>query len=205
MGWLPPSAGDSAENRRKPMTAKTQVPWYVTWCIQAHGNQMYGSEPYEYHQRAVAELAISFGFTDEYTQMLCWAHDVAEDCINPRTGLKYTREDFIEAGFPAIVAEAILAITDKPGANRTEIKANTLPGIAAFRVSKEPTGFSVERPVVVAKLCDRGCNLRQGKAENSSKYRRNQREHPHFVATLYDPKEVELQPLWDYVNSLVVG
>jgi len=184
------------------MTVQTQVPWYVTWCIQAHGNQMYGDKPYEFHLRGVAALATRFGFTDELTQMLCWGHDVGEDCINPKTGLKYTREDFIEAGFPVLVAEAIMAISDQPGKDRAEIKAKTLPIISGFRVSLD-SGFSNVRPVVLAKLCDRGFNLLQGKPTNNAKYQRYQHEHPQFVADLYDPKEVELQPLWDFVNSLV--
>ncbi|MBS1997137.1 MAG: hypothetical protein JSS86_12530 [Cyanobacteria bacterium SZAS LIN-2] len=185
------------------MTALNKDPWFATWCIQAHGQQMYGEQPYEFHLRGVAALAARFGFTDEMTQMLCFGHDVGEDCINPKTGLKYTREDFIEAGFPPIVADAILAITDQPGADRAEIKAKTLPIIAAFVVNMAETGFSNERPVVVAKLSDRGFNLEQGRKSKNAKYRRYQHEHPDFVAALYDPKEVELQPLWDYVNSLV--
>jgi len=186
------------------MNTQTQVPWYVTWCNQAHGSQTYGDKPYPYHTGGVAALAIRFGFTDEPTQMLCHAHDVGEDCKNPKTGLKYTREDFIEAGFPAIVAEANMAISDQPGADRDESKAKTLPIIAAFRVSTAETGFSVERPVVLVKLLDRAFNLLEGRDSKNAKYRRYQHEHPAFVAALYDPKEVELQPLWDYVNSLVV-
>jgi hypothetical protein len=186
------------------MTNKTQDKWYVTWSIQAHGAQMYGDKPYEYHTRGVAQIGTDFGFTDEPTQMVLHNHDVGEDCINPKTGKKYTREDFIAAGFPAIVADGILAITDQPGATREEIKALTLPIIAAFRVNKAETGFSTERPIVVAKLCDRAFNLREGRPTKNAKYRRYQKEHPHFVADLYDPKEVELQPLWDYVNSLAV-
>jgi len=186
------------------MNTQTQDKWFVTWCIQAHGNQMYGKKPYEYHIRGVAALALLFGFTDEWLQMLCFGHDVGEDCINPKTGLKYTREDFIAAGFPAPVADAILAITDQPGADRDEIKAKTLPIIAAFIVAVTATGFSVRRPVVLAKLLDRGFNLLEGRDSKNAKYRRYQHEHPAFVAALYDPKEVELQPLWDYVNSLVV-
>jgi hypothetical protein len=184
------------------MNTNTHDAWYVTWCIQAHGPQMYGKKPYEYHIRGVAGVATQFGFTDQPTQMLCYGHDVGEDCINPETGEKYTREDFIKAGFPAIVADAILAITDQPGADRDQIKAMTLPLIAAFVVSIAETGFSTVRPVVVAKLCDRAFNLLEGKASKNAKYLRYQHEHPAFVAALYDTKEVELQPLWDYVNSL---
>ncbi len=184
------------------MTAKTLDKWYVSWAIQAHGQQPYGNKPYEYHTRGVADVATQFGFTDEPTLMLCHNHDVGEDCINPKTDQKYTREDFIEAGFPPIVADAILAITDQPGADRDEIKALTLPIIAAFRVNPAETGFSTERPVVVAKLCDRAFNLKEGKPSKNAKYLRYQHEHPAFVAALYDPKEVALQPLWDYVNGL---
>jgi len=185
------------------MTTKTHDPWFVTWCIQAHENQMYGSKPYEYHIRGVAGVAIRFGFTDEPTQMLNHAHDVGEDCINPKTGQKYTCEEFIEAGFPAVVAGAIMAITDQPGADRDEIKAKTLPIIAAYRVSMAETGFSTVRPVVLAKLCDRIFNVEEGRPEKGAKYQRYQHEHPAFVAALYDPNEVELQPLWDHLNSII--
>jgi len=191
------------------MTIKTHDAWYVTWCIKAHGNQMYGDKPYGFHTRGVAAVATEFGFTDEPTQMVCNAHDVGEDCINPKTGRKYTRkqarEAFIQAGFPVIVADANMAITDQKGADRDAIKAKTLPIIAAFRVSMAETGFSTERPVVVVKLCDRIFNMRQGVASKNEKFVRYQHEHAAFVAALYDPKEVALQPLWDCVNALAVA
>jgi len=184
------------------MTNTMQRPWFVDWCVQAHGSQMYGDKPYLYHLAGVAALAISFGFTDLWLQMLLYAHDVVEDRINPKTGLKYTREDLIEAGFPPLVADAILAITDQPGADRHEIKAKTLPIIAAFIVTPSENGFSVRRPVVLAKLFDRGFNLQQGRPTKNAKYVRYQEEHPDFVKDLYDPAETEFQAVWDWVNSL---
>jgi (p)ppGpp synthase/HD superfamily hydrolase len=191
------------------MNTKAQDRWYVTWCIQAHGNQMYGDHQYEFHIRGVAAVATEFGFTDEPTQMVCHAHDVGEDCINPKTGRKYTRKQaraaFISAGFPAIVAAANMAITDQKGADRDKIKAKTLPIIAAFRVSMAETGFSTERPVVLVKLCDRIFNMRAGLASKNDKFRRYQHEHAAFVAALYDPKEVEFQPLWDCLNALALA
>jgi guanosine-3',5'-bis(diphosphate) 3'-pyrophosphohydrolase len=189
------------------MTINTSIqshdPWYVTWCIQAHGNQMFGDKPYEYHLRGVAAIAIRFGFVNTYMDMLLHGHDVGEDCINPATGEKYTREDFIAAGFPSIVAEAMMAITDQPGADRDEIKAKTLPIIAAFVVAISADGFCVRRPVVLAKLCDRAFNLAASKANHPVKFKRYQHEHPAFIADLYDPAETEFQPLWDYINGLV--
>ena len=185
------------------MTLNTKTPWYVSWAIQAHGSQMYGDQPYEFHLLAVVAMAHRFGFINTFMDMLLFCHDVGEDCINPATGLKYTRADFIAAGFPPVVADAILAITDQPGADRDEIKAKTLPIIAAFIVAIAADGFCVRRPVVLAKLCDRASNLEKSKAGHPKKYARYQHEHPAFVADLYDPAETEFQPLWDLINSLV--
>ena len=107
------------------MTINTQIPWYVSWCIQAHEqkNQMYGADKYEVHLGEVNGVAVEFGFVNLFLAMLLWAHDVGEDCKNPATGEKYTLAEFVSVGFPAIVAAAILAITDQEGKDRDEIKA----------------------------------------------------------------------------------
>jgi (p)ppGpp synthase/HD superfamily hydrolase len=187
------------------MTVNTQIPWYVTWCIQAHEleNQKYGEDKYEVHLGEVNGVAVEFGFVNVFLALLLWAHDVGEDCKNPATGEKYTLAELIAVGFPAIVAAAILAITDQEGKDRDEIKAKTLPIIAAFVVVASAEEFPVRRPVVLAKLCDRIANLRRGKPSKGSKYRRYQHEDAQFVADLYDPTEVELKALWDCYFDLI--
>ncbi len=123
---------------RNPQTlSQAQVlPWYALWCIQAHGTQMYGRKPYRAHLEAVAKLAVRYGFTAEQIIMVCWLHDVLEDCPDQSV------QTLLAAGFPPEVVAAAYALKDEDGATRDEKKAKTLPKIAANRMA------------LIVKLCD---------------------------------------------------
>lgn len=166
------------------MTPFHQLPWYAQWCVLAHGDQMYGDQPYQFHLEAVVSVAIEFGFTSPHVLMTCWGHDVGEDT-------KKTRSDMLYVGFPVPVVDGIDAVTDEPGETRAERKAKTLPKIAANRLG------------LIAKLCDRIANVRQSKATSPKKYATYKYEHAEFVRVLYDPSDIELAPLWAHLNSLL--
>lgn len=52
------------------------------FAITAHGDQIYGEQPYEYHLNMVGEVLTEFGFTKELTphyHAAAWLHDTVED------------------------------------------------------------------------------------------------------------------------------
>jgi (p)ppGpp synthase/HD superfamily hydrolase len=46
--------------------------------IDAHGDQLYGNEPYRTHLAAVVEILNDFGYSGSY-MAAGWLHDVVED------------------------------------------------------------------------------------------------------------------------------
>jgi (p)ppGpp synthase/HD superfamily hydrolase len=165
---------------------ETQVlPWYALWCIQAHGNQMYGKKPYKVHLAAVAKLAVRYGFTTELILMVCWLHDVLEDCPDQSV------ETLLAAGFPPEAVAAAYALKDEDGATRDEKKAKTLPKIAANRVA------------LIVKLCDRLANVLMSRRHRNRKFKRYQHEQVAFKAALYDPTDLELAPMWKRLERLL--
>lgn len=173
--------------RNQKTRSQTQVlPWYALWCIQAHGNQMYGRKPYRAHLEAVAKLAVRYGFTDEQIIMVCWLHDVLEDCPDQSV------QTLLAAGFPPEVVAAAFALKDEDGATRDEKKAKTLPKIAANRMA------------LIVKLCDRIANVLMSRRNNSRKFKRYQHEHIAFKAALYQQDDLALKPMWQRLDRLLV-
>ena len=72
------------------------------FATQAHGEQMYGDEPYMTHVEDVAS-----GFTDPHLQRIAYLHDVVED-----TGIGL---DEIHERFGSDVGSAIDALTRREG------------------------------------------------------------------------------------------
>jgi (p)ppGpp synthase/HD superfamily hydrolase len=172
---------------KTPLKNNQQLPWYALWCIQAHGNQKYGRKPYSVHLAAVAKLAVRFGFTDELVIMVCWLHDVLEDCPNQSI------TTLLAAGFPPEAVAAAYALKDEDGASRDEKKAKTLPKIAANRVA------------VIVKLCDRLANVIMSRRNNQKKYNQYQHEQVAFKAALYQADDLELQPMWQRLEQLLAA
>jgi len=162
------------------------LPWYALWCIQAHGKQKYGRKPYRVHLEAVAKLAVRYGFTDEQIIMVCWLHDVLEDCLT------VTVQTLLDAGFPAEVVAAAYALKDEDGENRDEKKARTLPKIAANRMA------------LIVKLCDRIANVLFSRRNNPRKFKRYQHEHVAFKAVLFNSSDLELLPMWQRLERLLI-
>lgn len=151
------------------------------WCVEAHGDQMYGDQPYEFHLNAVEQVAIRFGFTDDQTRMKCLGHDVIEDTDKDEI-------DMLEAGFPGDVVEDIWLVSDAEGATRKERKAKTLAKIRT------------KQSAIKVKLCDRIANV-----ENGEKVDMYRNEHADFEAALRDFEDKELEPLWLHLEVLLYG
>lgn len=153
------------------------------WCIEAHGSQMYGDQPYEFHLNAVEQVAIRFGFSDDETRMKCLGHDVIEDTDKEEN-------DMLEAGFPADVVEDISLVSDEEGATRKERKEKTLKKI------------KTKQSAIKVKLCDRIANVENSKENHPGKFSMYKEEHAEFEAALRDRNDKELEPLWLHLEEL---
>lgn len=79
--------------------------------VTAHGDKMYGQEPYSSHLDAVVELLEPYG---DVAKAIGYLHDVVEDTdVDIRA---------IENGFGELVANCVSLLTDEPGKNRRERK-----------------------------------------------------------------------------------
>lgn len=111
---------------------------YRQFAIDAHGDQMYGNQPYAAHLNAVAEVLLDFGFSDDTWQAAAWLHDVVEDTD--------TTQAHVHIAFGWEVAALVHAVTGE-GANRREKQASI---IAKLHINKS---------ACILKLADRIANL----------------------------------------------
>jgi (p)ppGpp synthase/HD superfamily hydrolase len=119
------------------------------FALAAHGDQKYGSHPYEVHLDAVAELARPYG---EQAEMIAYLHDVVED----------TEVDIgaIAEVFGEFIAECVAILTDAPGSDRKERKQKTYARMAGVSGDLEIA--------LVVKAADRVANMRACVADGSS-------------------------------------
>jgi len=154
------------------------------WCIEAHGDQTYGSHPYEFHLDRVAEVAVRFGFGDDLTLMKCYGHDVIEDTDK-------TEDDMRNVGFPEDVVEDVSLVSDEEGHTRKERKEKTLVKIAT------------KRSAILVKLCDRIANVEHSKkTNNEKKFSMYKEEYADFEAALRDRNDKGLEALWQHLEGL---
>lgn len=117
--------------------------------LEAHGSQMYGEEPYEYHLQHVAgnvaEIAQRIG-GDKSLQMLArsvaWLHDILEDTSR-------TKEDLIQAGVPFSIVAAVDLLTRKEGTSHQRylmniVVADGLVGKLAWLVKVADTATNLQ-------------------------------------------------------------
>jgi (p)ppGpp synthase/HD superfamily hydrolase len=136
------------------------------FAVAAHGDQMYGDQPYVVHLDAVALLG-AFG---EPAQIAGYLHDVVEDTAVP---LDKVREEFGDR-----VANWVALVTDEKGVNRKERKARTNAKLAAISGENEMA--------LVIKAADRLANLRASQAGGAgSKFDMYRREHAAFREAVY--------------------
>ena len=119
------------------------------FALAAHGDQKYGSYPYEVHLDAVAELARPYG---EQAEMIAYLHDVVED----------TEVDVgtIAESFGEFIAECVAILTDAPGSDRKERKQKTYARMAGVSGDLELA--------LVVKAADRVANMRACVADGRS-------------------------------------
>lgn len=159
--------------------------------IAAHGDQMYGDQPYAYHLQAVVDVLTRFGtgLEDAATAPLlvaAWLHDSLED-----TALTFAE---IEARFGAEVAELVWRVTDEPGATREERKPATYRKTSASEMA------------VVLKLADRIANVEASLATDRRLLEMYRREHVEFKATLHPAAGGELAGrMWTCLDALLAA
>jgi (p)ppGpp synthase/HD superfamily hydrolase len=152
---------------------------------EAHRDQQYGDKPYTYHLEAVVAEAERFGLPGNVIAA-AWLHDVLEDTDTEWRVLKYY--------FNGIVADLVNAVTDRPGENRKERVAKTLPW------TRKHGAWAI-----ALKLCDRIANVKACIAGigNHKLLKTYKKEYPLFRETLKDENEHRLDELWAELDKLL--
>jgi len=128
---------------------------------EAHKGQKYGEEPYIVHLDAVAAIVEEYG---DVAQTIAYLHDTVEDT-------EASVED-IRKFFGDTVADSVSMLTDEPGANRKELKANT-----NFKLAQASGHLGM---ALVVKAADRLANVREG--TKNDMYRK---EHEDFRSAVW--------------------
>lgn len=149
--------------------------------------QPYGSLlPYTHHTEKVAEVLISFGFSDEVIQAAARLHDVVEDTRGRKNEVR-VRD--IEELFGEDVSFLVDAVTTPEGANRKIRNALAYP-----RIREAGTR------AIALKLADRIANVGFG-GRARGMYKEEQAD---FMHALYNSTS-GLDPMWAKLQSLFVG
>lgn len=157
------------------------------WCIKAHGTQKYGPFPYSYHLRAAENVALRFGFRSHLIRKAIWLHDVIEDC-------KLSVSHLVLAGHDPRAVKMAWAVSDGEGTTRKQRKSSTYEKIRTTTGAK------------LVKLCDRIANVEFSSSSlgDPSKFSMYRSEYAEFKRQLRDQTELELEPLWLHLDSLLI-
>lgn len=154
------------------------------FAIKAHGDQMYGDHPYEYHLARVNGVMMRHPIASSYlfTVMAGWLHDVLED-----TGI--SREE-MQKQFGERITDIVYRVSDEPGATRRERKEKTYHKIRGHI------------PATVVKLCDRIANV-EASRDTPRKLKMYKEEHPEFKLQLRLKEHTFLDGLWGELDQLI--
>ena len=149
----------------------------------AHGDQMYGDQPYVFHLIYVCEVLKRFDFGDPVLHASAWLHDVVEDT-------EATSRDILTIAGPDVY-DIVSRVTDKPGKNRKERKDKTYPRIAE---SKKAT---------LVKVADRIANVENCiLTGESGLFKMYHKEHYRFTSFLHKDRD-GLEEMWDHLDRLL--
>lgn len=159
--------------------------------IKAHGEQVYGHEPYSKHLDQVVGVLCEFGFTDDMYITAGYLHDTIEDT--------YLTYDLIVEQFGSDIATAVAFVTDMAGKNRAIRKKRTYE-----RMHRQVQhADDAIRCGVIVKLADRIANVRTCIAEGSSFVRTYVNEHDTFRSALYSAEHDAAEPMWHELDRLI--
>lgn len=151
---------------------------------ERHGSQRYGNDPYVVHLDAVASLVRDYGDT---AVTVAYLHDIVEDTC--------TTVSEIRAAYGDLVADCVALLTDPPGKNRKERKAELHDRLAAV------TGEL--KLALIIKTADRLANLQACvDNRNASLLEMYRREYPAFRRAAYRAGQCE--ELWNRISALLV-
>ncbi len=154
-----------------------------SFAIAAHGDQMYGDQPYVFHLDAVVGLLTPFG---DQAQIAGYLHDVVEDTD---VSLQKGREEFGDR-----IADCVALVTDENGFNRKERKARTNAKLSAVASDNEMA--------LVVKAADRLANLQMSaRGGSGSKLNMYRREHLAFRQAAYRPELCD--GLWQEMDRIL--
>lgn len=143
--------------------------------IEAHGDQQYGTEPYQVHLDEVAEIVQPYGW--DYVK-LAYCHDLLEDVPKSDEDHRYWESRILGMTDPDFLADCLL-LKDEPGKNRKERKAKTY--------AKMRDADPEQHRALVVKMADRFGNARASDQNNPKLVVMYQKEHPAFQAAVYRP------------------
>ncbi len=159
------------------------------FALAKHGDQKYGTYPYEVHLGNVVTALMRFGIlpnSEANNRLLAaaWLHDVLED--TPGT---YSE---LEAEFGAVITQMVFCVTDEEGANRKERKAKTY-----IKLARNPDA-------VIVKLADRIANtefcLTHGNESLFAMYQKEQQAFEEALSSAIRPGASE--KMMEYLNTL---
>ena len=160
-----------------------------TYAATAHAGQTYGSEPYTVHLEAVAEVVRAVDPSGE-AEAVAYLHDVVEDTAATVAELTMA--------FGAVVATAVLLVTDPEGENRRTRKA-----ALHARLRDLDANVPTMRLALLVKAADRLANVRACVANHPGKLSMYRKEHPAFrEATL---RAGLCDTIWAELNDLLGG
>lgn len=162
-----------------------QAQMFATQKHVLDNRQLYGNLlPYTHHLQAVAEILVTYAFTDEAIIAAAWLHDVVEDTRGRANEVK-ARD--LEEIFGEEVAQLVAAVTSEPGENRKIRNALTYPKIRAAGPR-----------AIILKLADRLANVGHGGSARSM-YRK---EHAEFRHALYVQRGGLEETTWLTMNAM---
>jgi (p)ppGpp synthase/HD superfamily hydrolase len=157
--------------------------------VEAHGEQRFGTLPYEYHLQSVVKVLDRFGVKIEDPQLAPllvagWLHDVLEDTPLMRDDLK--------AQFGPEVAELVWRVTDEPGVSREDRKP------ATYRKTRD------NELAIILKLADRIANVEEGINAKTNKLGMYRREQAEFSGILRDASQHPIAlAMWKHLDNLL--
>lgn len=157
------------------------------FALVAHGDQMYGDDPYISHLDAVAGLVEEH---DDRYRAVAYLHDVLEDtrCTEYELQLLFGDE----------LAALVSLITDPQGATRFERKQ----ALYAKVLEADPDA-AWAGPAFTVKVADRLSNVQACILDgNQHKLAMYVKENPDFSKAFYNP-EARCQELWTRLNLLI--
>lgn len=167
-----------------PILSRARVQAARGFALVAHGEQRYGSHPYEVHLDAVVQTLLRFR-PDEEEVVVCagYLHDVLEDT-------SATREE-LQDRFGYRVLELVEAVTALPGPTRRDRNRLTWAKVA------------LTEGAVRLKLADRIANVEACWAARERRLFMYEREYTAFRAALWSGDGGEERPMWDALDALM--